>query len=420
MCVCCCCYVAIFLSYSVQDTEVVTGLDAIREKIETLSLLNCVIDFSRGTLDAQSSDNAAIFLTVTGHFTPAKSTSARLFVQNFFLAYQASSNASKNHSYFVRNSSFRLLGSELCSSGVSTPVITPVSSGVQTTATATPSPPPVEAAPTAEPAKAIAVEVKEVEQKVVAPKDTASEKIVKKKPVEEAVSAPVKEVTAEVSNMQVSGGNGSGSSKSNRRNKKEPKGDANADNSSGSKSFADLVRGWEFTKEAETEVPKAAPVAPAKKVVKEVEVKAAPAETDVAAPTAKSGKKQAMPTQTSIYVHNVPVGIRQRDLREIFSVHGKILRIDCHSDRGFAFVNFESQDIVKAVLKVENIKCNGNVLRIESRDRSNDGLSKVPSPHEHGSNNNSGEGNNGNKYRKVTKKRTDRNETSTSNTSTTA
>ena len=274
------------------------------------------------------------------------------------------------------------------------------------------------------------------------------EKIDEKSVEVEAAPVPIivpaaKEVTAEVASMQVSGGSttgttansGSGGNKSNRRNKKESKVEAtDKDSSSGSKSFADLVRGWEPAKEGSDE-PKIKTVPVPKKTVIKEEVKPTVEADTSSTPAAKSGKKQAMPTQTSIYVHNVPVGIRQRELREIFGVFGKILRIDCHSDRGFAFVNFESPEIVKATLKVENIKCNGSTLRIESRDRANDGLSKVPSPHEHGvstgtsvntntTNTNTSGSNfnsegNGNKFRKVTKKRTDSkqydNSTSTSN-----
>ena len=102
-----------------------------------------------------------------------------------------------------------------------------------------------------------------------------------------------------------------------------------------------------------------------------------------------------MPTQTSIYVHNVPTGAKPNYLKNVFSEFGKVLRIDCHSDRGFAFINFETQAMVKTALAADVILCNGNTLRIESRDRANDGISKVPSPHEHQSNNNNG------RYRKI-------------------
>ena len=95
-----------------------------------------------------------------------------------------------------------------------------------------------------------------------------------------------------------------------------------------------------------------------------------------------SASKKSMSTLTSLYVHNIPPTTNSRELNGLFSVVGKVLRVDCHQDRGFAFVNFESQEVVKAALQsTEQFVCQGNVLRIESRDRTNDGIGKLSSPH---------------------------------------
>ncbi len=67
-----------------------SGLSAIRQKINQLELLESRVDFSKGSMDAQSSENSSICITVFGHFTPAGSQSdiaTRPFVQTFVLAY---------------------------------------------------------------------------------------------------------------------------------------------------------------------------------------------------------------------------------------------------------------------------------------------------------------------------------------------
>lgn len=111
----------------VQITDVVSGVESIRERVNELNLAGARVDLSEGSVDAQQSENDGVFLTVTGHVTLlAKPT--RPFVQSFFLACQNSGNQ-KMVSYFVRNSVFRLLGNPLVESETVTtqiPVAQPV------------------------------------------------------------------------------------------------------------------------------------------------------------------------------------------------------------------------------------------------------------------------------------------------------
>ena len=52
-----------------------------------MKLLDSVVDITKGTLDAQSSDNSAVFVTVTGQFT-SPNVGSRMFIQSFILAIQ--------------------------------------------------------------------------------------------------------------------------------------------------------------------------------------------------------------------------------------------------------------------------------------------------------------------------------------------
>ena len=73
--------------FLLQSTETISGGDNIREKVESLNLAGAKVDLTDGSIDAQKSDNNAVFLVVTGKFTmPGKS--ARPFVQSFFLVCQ--------------------------------------------------------------------------------------------------------------------------------------------------------------------------------------------------------------------------------------------------------------------------------------------------------------------------------------------
>lgn len=112
-----------------QTTETISGGDKIREKVESLNLAGAKVDLTNGSIDAQKSENNAVFLVVTGEFTmPGKS--ARPFIQSFFLVCQGGKSDGPP-SYYVRNSVFRLFGKDAATSAE---VIAPARPAMVTTA----------------------------------------------------------------------------------------------------------------------------------------------------------------------------------------------------------------------------------------------------------------------------------------------
>mmetsp|Transcript_16882 Transcript_16882/g.25427 ORF Transcript_16882/g.25427 Transcript_16882/m.25427 type:complete len:493 (-) Transcript_16882:166-1644(-) len=100
-----------------QVAKSVTGIENIREYVNSLNLAGARIDFREGSIDAQHSDHNGVFLVVTGLFTKSGNAS-RPFVQSFFLACQSSLNQKTTMaSYYVRNSVFRLLSVDRETSG---------------------------------------------------------------------------------------------------------------------------------------------------------------------------------------------------------------------------------------------------------------------------------------------------------------
>jgi len=367
--------------------EVIVGLNNIRDKVNMLDYGNVVIDLTHGSVDAQSFEQTSVFITVSGSYS-YKASAPRPFVQSFLLVLQG-----ETKSYFVLNSVFRLLNSSLFDNNGSSS-ISVVTTQTSTKSSQTPAAESSNASTTTESAPVVeAVKVEQVVEKVV---ETTTHQAVPK------------------SNEKKEEGGGRG----NKRNKKEnvePKVEVTDSSAGGSPSFADLVRGWRAgdsttppaapsaahqpaTVAAPAPVPEQQPAAPQPKKQggsKKATEPTAPVEEKPKKEHAREKQQQAkvvetdnkgrgkpqMPTLTSLYVHNVPTSATVGELKALFSQFGKVLRVDAHQERGFAFVNFEHQDIVKAALNSEPVMCGGNILKIESRDRNNDGIGKIASPH---------------------------------------
>jgi len=87
-----------------QQASAISGIENIRKRVLELNLAGSKVDLSEGSLDAHRSEGNGVIMVATGLFTPADSTESSPFVQTFFLSSQ------KTASYFVRNSVFRIVG----------------------------------------------------------------------------------------------------------------------------------------------------------------------------------------------------------------------------------------------------------------------------------------------------------------------
>ncbi len=71
-----------------------------------------------------------------------------------------------------------------------------------------------------------------------------------------------------------------------------------------------------------------------------------------------------------IYVGNLPYGTTEDELDSLFSENGQILNINIIKDRetgrskGFAFVEFSSDDQVQQALKMDGFKLQGRPLKV--------------------------------------------------------
>lgn len=81
-----------------------------------------------------------------------------------------------------------------------------------------------------------------------------------------------------------------------------------------------------------------------------------------------------------IYVGNIPFGVKDNDLRALFSSHGEVVSVNIISDRetgrsrGFAFVEMEAASADKAIESLNNTDYNGRTLRVnEARERAESG-----------------------------------------------
>lgn len=90
--------------------ESCSGIDKIKQRITEIALPEgTTIDFKEGFLDAQKTENDAVFLLVTANFTHPTQP-PRPFVQSFVLASQINpAQAGSGASYYVRNSVFRMV-----------------------------------------------------------------------------------------------------------------------------------------------------------------------------------------------------------------------------------------------------------------------------------------------------------------------
>jgi hypothetical protein len=297
--------------------ETCSGLDRIKARIAELSLPDGVtVDLKEGTVDAQRSENDAVFLLVTGRFIhPGQSP--RPFVQSFVLALQANPAAVPGSaaSYYVRNSVFRILSSAVTTVVLERVVEVPV--------------PEVATAPAPhqlEPVRAHEEDEQHShwDQPPAALEHHHHPEVEEQETVEMQDSSAADEVSQALS---------------------------------GTRSFADMVRGWGQ--------PAAPPVN--NDHVRYTKTAATPKAPAVPAEEKKDGGGRP---NCAIYVNHVEAGIKQPDIVEFFSPFGTVSSVDLPIGRGFAFVEFLESEAVQAVLAKHNkepLALSGKELHIEER-----------------------------------------------------
>jgi hypothetical protein len=299
-----------------ENTETISGGDNIREKVESLNLAGAKVDLTNGSIDAQRSDNNAVFLVVTGKFTmPGKSP--RPFIQSFFLVCQNGGKSDAQPSYYVRNSVFRLFGDD-DATNVTPP--TPVS--LVTTAVFE------EKVDVVEPEKE-----KPAEEKV--PEVTSEEDDSAKVEVPETTHEDVDSatVTSEPDYVNVSV-------------KKEETVTSSSEETAPKKVKA-VVPEPVVVKEKVKPASWAGLFDGAEPVQEAPKPKRVPVKKDVVTEKAPAGASAPLTVQLS----QLPENVVESDVRPLFEPFGTIKKIDINAQRGVAYVDFMEASGVKNAMK---------------------------------------------------------------------
>lgn len=314
-----------------ETSEPISTLEKIKERISELSLgEGTSVDLKEGTVDAQRTENDAVFLIVTGSFHHPKYP-PRPFLQTFVLAIQATPaqpQSTSAASYYVRNSVFRIL-----------------SSGVPSIVSEKPT------------ELAASVEAVEQQQREQHERVAASAAAVVEDDDDDEVPQPVEEVhvSAPATWQQHE-------AVPDKREVEEETSHA----APATFSYADMARG-------KGSKPAAAPAAhtiehtPA---VHKQPIKAAPEREEREKKEPHSAVSAATRISHAIYVNNVEPNAKQADLEVYFAAFGPVVHVDLPAGRGFAFVEFSSVEAVHAVLAKqaeEPLALGGTNLRIEER-----------------------------------------------------
>lgn len=322
-----------------QAAEVYSGTDKIRARVKEMDLAGASFDLSEGTVDAHKSENAGIFVLVTGHCTLQGEEPAQ-FVQSFFLAVQTESPVA----YYVRNSVLRLFPQPVGR----TEAVAAAPPAVQSTGV-DPSPAP-EQEPVPAPVVAEPVPVPAPEASVAAPRDEKKRRGKKESPAPVAAPEPIvmepepepmimesaivmiEDITGELAGTAAS----ENAALQDISNQLAEVAEMAMD--SGPKSYADL-----FKRGKKEEVqPVAAGSKDSKKSRSVTGGRARSGEraSPVGAPKAEAA---AAPAQgkpvvgVSLYVKQLPADISVEDLLRIFvGAH----KADIHSSKGYGFIEF--------------------------------------------------------------------------------
>lgn len=352
-----------------QDTETIAGGESIREKVESLNLAGAKVDLTNGSLDAQRSDNNAVFLVVTGKFTmPGRCP--RPFVQSFLLVSQ-SGKPDVQPSYYVRNSVFRLFGDDVAAP----PKVTQVSQD------SAPVNDKKEEVQVAEPVKVEKVS-EEKETEVTSEEDDKVEPPVVNTPTEdidvstinsepEYVNVSIKSETTTLETSEET------APKDVKEADKEP---VVVKEKIKPSSWAGLFDGGS-TGETVQNYSKPKKVAPAKQ------------KETVSVDKGSNSPNKSPGAPRTLYLCQLPSEVVDTDVRELFESYGAIKKIDVHAHKGFAFVDFaDASSVKKAMENSGNFVIRGASIQIEERQTKGAGGSK------NGNNNRGGRpagGNNG-------------------------
>lgn len=292
------------------------GISNINNRVRDINFVGSRVDLSEGSIDAQKSEPSNILIVVNGEIVlPGKS--ARPFVQTFLLAGQGGGT-----SFYCRNSILRVLPAPapVIIQSAPQPVVAPVVPQFQSAA-----PVPV-AAPTPTSAPVATVQA-ELQKMHVEP--------VRAAPAPAPVPVPVPEPVVE-----------------------EPKGPQSWADRLKSASATDVAPKTTTGVKVVRSVPKPAPV-PTK-----------PEGSSSNGKPSDNGAKPAAKVVPAIYVRNVAADSTKEELQAVFGTFGAVKRIDIVADKGMAFLDFDSDDIVKAILAhttATPIEFKGATLKVEER-----------------------------------------------------
>lgn len=337
-----------------ESTETISGGDNIRAKVESLNLAGAKVDLTGGSIDAQKSDNNAVFLVVTGNFTmPGKSS--RPFVQSFLLVCQNGGKTGSQPSYYVRNSIFRLFGANV-------PATPPAPPALVTTSVFEKKETVVES----EVEKEAAVEKQQVEVEEAAEVTSEEDDAPK---AEDNVDASTVTSEPEYVNVSVSSEKETVAPSASVSSAPETHNEGSVDKQeeAAPKEVKEIVPEPVVVKEkvkpaswaclfaggnaAPTSAPEAAPVQEAK-VAKKAPVKKESDQNDRPSAAPGASAKASSPPLT-LYLCQLPDNVQEAEVRALFEPFGAIKKIDIHGQKGFAFVDFAEASSVKNAMAVK-------------------------------------------------------------------
>lgn len=291
-------------------TDSVTSLQEINKKIQAQNFKENTVSLS--AVDCQEGIDGGIFILVLGIISGQQETIPRKFVQTFFLGHEINDPLH----FYVQNSVFRYLTEP----ATNAPSEQTSSSNHVSSQPAHPTPIVHAKIPIEEPIV--------VEQPQQAPQP------------QQPVSTP-KETQA-VSQEPQEPAKGSGS---NPPQKKA---------TSWASIFGNSSSATEPQAQEQTPQPSTLPKNPPKKAVPQEE-----------APISKTDQGVA-----SVFIKNLPPSATQKDIRDIFSKMGDIVRVTLRADKGFCFVDYKHAESVKKVMEhvaSNTIEIKGQKISVEEK-----------------------------------------------------
>lgn len=103
--------------------------------------------------------------------------------------------------------------------------------------------------------------------------------------------------------------------------------------------------------------------------------------TSPSQPTFQSISSQTTPTNTTVYVGNITPFTTQQQLHSLFQSFGEMVEVRLHSDRGYAFVSYEShENATMAIMCLNGVPLNGRNIKCSwGKDKASSPISSSPS-----------------------------------------